>query len=148
MTTQIQTRTTGGPSQERRPRWPTGTTTVTGTTPPKAPATRATVNSVRGRFRPRYAPSLQKASLRLGAQAMKATPSEKTTSGHNRSVLLPGLRQARQRSGLTQRQLGTLAGVGKGTVLELEVGRRGAYPRTVRRLAKALETEVADLVGE
>jgi transcriptional regulator with XRE-family HTH domain len=79
---------------------------------------------------------------------MKATPNEKTTSGHNRSVLLPGLRQARQRLGLTQRQLGTLAGVGKGTVLELEVGRRGAYPRTVRRLAKALETEVADLVGE
>jgi DNA-binding XRE family transcriptional regulator len=79
---------------------------------------------------------------------MNATPNEKTTSGHNRSVLLPGLRQARQRSGLTQRQLGTLAGVGKGTVLELEVGRRGAYPRTVRRLAKALETEVADLVGE
>jgi transcriptional regulator with XRE-family HTH domain len=79
---------------------------------------------------------------------MKATSNEKTTSGHNRSVLLPGLRQARQRLGLTQRQLGTLAGVGKGTVLELEVGRRGAYPRTVRRLAKALETEVADLVGE
>ena len=79
---------------------------------------------------------------------MKATSSENTTSGHNRSVLLPGLRQARQRLGLTQRQLGTLAGVGKGTVLELEVGRRGAYPRTVRRLAKALETEVADLVGE
>jgi len=79
---------------------------------------------------------------------MKATPNEKTTSGHNRSVLLPGLRQARQRLGLTQRQLGTLAGVSKGTVCELEVGRRGAYPRTVRRLAKALETEVADLVGE
>jgi transcriptional regulator with XRE-family HTH domain len=79
---------------------------------------------------------------------MKATSSENTTSGHNRSVLLPGLRQARQRLGLTQRQLGMLAGVGKGTVLELEVGRRGAYPRTVRRLAKALETEVADLVGE
>jgi DNA-binding XRE family transcriptional regulator len=79
---------------------------------------------------------------------MKATPNEKTTCGHNRSVLLPGLRQARQRSGLTQRELGTLAGVGKGTVFELEVGRRGAYPRTVRRLAKALETEVADLVGE
>jgi transcriptional regulator with XRE-family HTH domain len=79
---------------------------------------------------------------------MKATPKEQTISGHNRSVLLPGLRQARQRSGLTQRQLGTLAGIGKGTIWELEVGRRGAYPRTVRRLAKALETEVADLVGE
>jgi HTH-type transcriptional regulator, competence development regulator len=79
---------------------------------------------------------------------MNATPNEKTTSGHNRSVLLPGLRQARQRSGLTQRQLGTLAGVSKGTVLDLEVGRRGAYPRTVRRLAKALETEISTLVKE
>lgn len=79
---------------------------------------------------------------------MKATPSEKTTSGHNRSVLLPGLRQARQRSGLTQRELSELAGVGKGTIWELEVGRRGAYPRTVRRLMNALATEVTDLIGE
>ena len=79
---------------------------------------------------------------------MKATPNEKTTSGHNRSVLLPGLRQARQRSGLTQRELGTLAGVSKGTIFELEIGRRGAYPRTVRRLAKALQTEISKLVEE
>jgi DNA-binding XRE family transcriptional regulator len=79
---------------------------------------------------------------------MKAIPNEKTTSGHNRSVLLPGLRQARQTSGLTQRELSELAGIGKGTTWELEVGRRGAYPRTARRLAKALETEVADLVKE
>ena len=79
---------------------------------------------------------------------MKATPNEKTTSGHNRSVLLPGLRQARQWSDLTQRELSELAGIGQGTIWELETGRRGAYPRTVRRLAKALETEVADLVGE
>jgi hypothetical protein len=45
MTTQKQTRNTGGPSQERRPRWPMGTTTVTGTTPPKASTARATVGS-------------------------------------------------------------------------------------------------------
>jgi hypothetical protein len=45
MTTQNQTRTTGGHSQERRPQWPTGTTTVTGTSPPKVPAARATVGS-------------------------------------------------------------------------------------------------------
>jgi len=77
---------------------------------------------------------------------MKVTPNEKTTSGHNRSVLLPGLRQARQRLGLTQRELGTLAGVAKGTIFELEVGRRGAYPRTIRRLATALGTKVADLM--
>lgn len=79
---------------------------------------------------------------------MKTTPNENATSGHNRSVLLPGLRHARQRSGLTQRELGTLAGLGKGTVFELEVGRRGAYPQTVRRLAKALETEISNLVKE
>ena len=51
-------------------------------------------------------------------------------------------------SGLTQRELARIAGVGKGTVFELEVGRRGAYPRTVRRLAKALETEISTLVKE
>jgi DNA-binding XRE family transcriptional regulator len=69
--------------------------------------------------------------------------------GHGgRSVPLPGLRAARQRSALTQRELSELAGVGKGTVFELEVGRRGAYPRTVRRLAKALETEISNLVKE
>ena len=79
---------------------------------------------------------------------MKSTPKEQTVSYHNRSVLLPGLRQARQRLGLTQRELGELAGVGKGTVLELEVGRRGAYPRTARRLAKALETEISNLFKE
>jgi DNA-binding XRE family transcriptional regulator len=79
---------------------------------------------------------------------MNAIPNEKTTSGHNRSVLLPGLRQVRQTSGLTQRELGELAGVGKSTVFELEVGRRGAYPRTVRRLAKALQTEISNLVKE
>src|SRR3712207_975922 len=45
MTTQNQTRTTGGSSQERRPRWPIGTTTVTGTTPPRTPAARFTASS-------------------------------------------------------------------------------------------------------
>jgi hypothetical protein len=37
---------------------------------------------------------------------MNATPNEKTTSGHNRSVFLPGLRAARCRAALTQRELG------------------------------------------
>jgi transcriptional regulator with XRE-family HTH domain len=79
---------------------------------------------------------------------MKATPNEKATSGHNRSVLLPGLRQARQRLGLSQRDLGTLASVAKGTIWELENGRRGSYPRTLRRLTKALATEITDLIEE
>lgn len=79
---------------------------------------------------------------------MRTTPEENVAGDLNRSVPLPGLRATRQRSALTQRELGKLAGVGKGTVSELEVGRRGAYPRTVRRLAKALETEISNLVKE
>jgi DNA-binding XRE family transcriptional regulator len=77
---------------------------------------------------------------------MKSTPKEQTISDHNRSVLLPGLRQARQRAGVTQRELARIAGASKNTITELEVGRRGAYPRTVRRLAEALGTKVADLM--
>jgi transcriptional regulator with XRE-family HTH domain len=79
---------------------------------------------------------------------MRATSEEKETGNPKRSIPLPGLRAVRQRSGLTQRELSRRAGVGKGTVLELEVGRRGAYPRTVRRLAKALEPEISNLVKE
>jgi DNA-binding XRE family transcriptional regulator len=79
---------------------------------------------------------------------MKTTSKEQMMGSTGRSVPLPGLRAARHRCSLTQRELSELAGVGKGTVLELEVGRRGAYPRTVRRLAKALQTEISNLVKE
>jgi transcriptional regulator with XRE-family HTH domain len=79
---------------------------------------------------------------------MRTTPEENVPGDLKRSVPLPGLRAARQRLALTQRELGELAGIGKGTIWELETGRRGAYPRTVRRLAKALETEISTLVKE
>jgi DNA-binding XRE family transcriptional regulator len=79
---------------------------------------------------------------------MKTIPEQNVAGDLNRSVRLPGLRAARQRAAPTQRELGELAGVGRGTVFELEVGRRGAYPRTVRRLTKALATEVTDLIEE
>jgi transcriptional regulator with XRE-family HTH domain len=79
---------------------------------------------------------------------MRTIPEENVAGGHNRSVLLPGLRRARQRSGLTQRELSELAGVGKGTIWELETEQRGSYPRTLRRLAKALQTEISNLVKE
>jgi transcriptional regulator with XRE-family HTH domain len=69
-------------------------------------------------------------------------------SGNSRSTLLPGLRAARRKRGLTQRELAALAGTGAGTVSDLESGRRGAYPRTIRRIASALETEIAKLTGE
>ena len=72
-------------------------------------------------------------------------PKEGPTS---RSTPLPGLQNARVRQGLTQRELAALAGTGAGTISDLEIGRRGSYPRTTRRLANALNIEVADLIDD
>jgi transcriptional regulator with XRE-family HTH domain len=56
----------------------------------------------------------------------------------SRSIPLPGLAEHRRRLGLTQRQLGELAGVAHTTVQRLESLKRGAYPQTLRKLASAL----------
>jgi transcriptional regulator with XRE-family HTH domain len=47
----------------------------------------------------------------------------------SRSTPLPALAKHRRRRGLTQRQLGELAGVAHTTVQQLESLRRGAYHR-------------------
>ena len=73
---------------------------------------------------------------------------EPTRSYANRGILLPGLRLARQRLGLTQRQLATRAGMGQGTIAKLETLSRGAYPQTLQKLAVALGVSPADLVGD
>ncbi len=73
---------------------------------------------------------------------------EKTDTYSNRGIPLPGLRPARQRLGLTQRQLAARAGTGQQTICKLETLRRGAYPRTLQKLAAALGTSPADLVDE
>jgi transcriptional regulator with XRE-family HTH domain len=65
----------------------------------------------------------------------------------SRSTPLPGLAAHRRSHGLTQRQLSELAGVAHTTVQRLESMSRGAYPRTVRKLAVALGVEPVDLVG-
>jgi transcriptional regulator with XRE-family HTH domain len=65
----------------------------------------------------------------------------------SRSTPLPGLALHRRRRGLTQRELGKLAGVAHTTVQRLESLGRGAYPQTVRKLALALGVEPTDLVG-
>jgi transcriptional regulator with XRE-family HTH domain len=64
----------------------------------------------------------------------------------SRSTPLPGLIAHRQRQGLTQRQLGELAGVGHTTVQQLESLSRGAYPQTMQKLAIALKVEPKDLL--
>ena len=64
----------------------------------------------------------------------------------SRSTPLPGLAEHRRRRGLTQRQLGELAGVAHTTVQQLETLKRGAYPQTLRKLAIALRVEPRDLL--
>jgi transcriptional regulator with XRE-family HTH domain len=64
----------------------------------------------------------------------------------SRSTQLPALAAHRRRQGLTQRQLGELAGVAHTTVQRLESLKRGAYPQTLRKLATALRVEPKDLL--
>ena len=75
-------------------------------------------------------------------------PKKGSIRGSNRSTPLPGLRDARTRRGLTQRELAALAGIGTGTVSDLEVRRRGGYPATVKRLCRALGVTPAELIGD
>jgi transcriptional regulator with XRE-family HTH domain len=56
----------------------------------------------------------------------------------SRSIPLPALAAHRRKRGLTQRQLGELAGVAHTSVQQLESLKRGAYPQTLRKLASAL----------
>jgi transcriptional regulator with XRE-family HTH domain len=64
----------------------------------------------------------------------------------SRSTQLPALAAHRRRLGLTQRQLGELAGVAHTTVQQLESLKRGAYPQTLRKLATALRVEPKELL--
>jgi transcriptional regulator with XRE-family HTH domain len=64
----------------------------------------------------------------------------------SRSIPLPGLAAHRYRRGLTQRQLGELAGVAHTTVQHLESLKRGAYPQTLRKLATALGVAPEELL--
>jgi transcriptional regulator with XRE-family HTH domain len=64
----------------------------------------------------------------------------------SRSTLLPGLAAHRRRRGLTQRQLGELAGVAHTTVQRLESLSRGAYPQTMQKLATALGVTPEELL--
>jgi DNA-binding XRE family transcriptional regulator len=76
------------------------------------------------------------------------TMSVRMMMDESRSTPLPGLAKHRRRRGLTQRELGELAGVAHTTVQQLETVSRGAYPQTLRKLASALGVEPADLVVE
>jgi transcriptional regulator with XRE-family HTH domain len=64
----------------------------------------------------------------------------------SRSTPLPALAAHRRKRGLTQRQLGELAGVAHTSVQQLESLRRGAYPQTLRKLATALGVAPEELL--
>jgi transcriptional regulator with XRE-family HTH domain len=56
------------------------------------------------------------------------------------------LRELRRRKVLTLEELAEKAGVGRNTIWRLEHGVMGAQPRTIRKLAKALDVEPEVLV--
>ena len=57
------------------------------------------------------------------------------------------LRHIREQSGYSQQNLADESGVSQHTISEIELGRRRPQGRTLRKLAKALGVEVADLYG-
>lgn len=58
----------------------------------------------------------------------------------------PGLRTARQRALLTQTELAAAAKVSRATVARMEAGEVARFV-TIRRIAKALRIESAELTG-
>jgi transcriptional regulator with XRE-family HTH domain len=56
------------------------------------------------------------------------------------------LRELRQLRALTLRELGELAEVSYATIWRIENGHKDARPSTIRKLARALEVETAELV--
>ena len=56
------------------------------------------------------------------------------------------LRELRRRRVLTLEELAEKAGVGRNTIWRLEHGVMGAQPRTIRKLAKALNVQPEELV--
>ena len=64
------------------------------------------------------------------------------------AVLLPALRQVRERAAMTQFELAGAAGLHPITIADLERLKNGANPKTVRALARALHVKPADLMQE
>ena len=58
------------------------------------------------------------------------------------------LRKLRERASFSQMELSERSGVSRATIADLELGKRGAQPKTRRKLAKGLGVEPWELVGE
>ena len=57
------------------------------------------------------------------------------------------LKELRERVSLSQMELSERSGVSRATIADLELGKRGAQPKTRRKLAEALGVEPWELVG-
>ena len=56
------------------------------------------------------------------------------------------LKELRRLRAYSQQDLAEAAGIGRNTISRIERGETGAHGRTLRRLAKALRVDVAELV--
>ncbi len=67
---------------------------------------------------------------------------------HRRFTSVDGerIRQLRQERALSLRELGEMTGVAFDTINKLELGKREAQPRTIRKLAEALGVEPKELM--
>ena len=61
---------------------------------------------------------------------------------------LTRLRELRVRRALNQRELATLSGVAQSTIVRLEHGDPNVNPSTIRKLARALKVDPAELLGD
>src|SRR5215218_4362168 len=62
--------------------------------------------------------------------------------------LVENVRRMRREKGLSQQELADLAGVGQDSISAIETGKHEPHPRTLRKLAEALDAEVADFFKE
>jgi transcriptional regulator with XRE-family HTH domain len=58
------------------------------------------------------------------------------------------LRELRERASYSQMELAERSGISRATIADLESGKRGARPKTRRKLAKALGVEPWELVSD
>ena len=61
---------------------------------------------------------------------------------------MESVRRIRREKGLSQQELADLAGVGQDSISAIETGKHEPHPRTLRKLAKALEIEVRSFFEE
>ena len=65
----------------------------------------------------------------------------------SRGTYLSGLYRARLMTGLSQRDLAQMVGVSQSTVQQLEAQKRGAYPKTLKKLCRAFNVNPIDLMA-